>query len=440
MEKVRIGVIGTGYVGLVTGASFANIGFEVMCLDVVEKKVNMINQAIPPIFENGLQDLLTDVVKERKLLTATLNRRETLERSDVIFIALPTPSSADGSIDLTYIKSEVEELGKELRTMDGYKTFVVKSTVIPGTTKNVVLPLLEKYSGKKAGIDFGLAMNPEFLMEGLAISNFQKPDRVVIGAIDDRSFNEVKKLYLSFNCEIQQTTTSGAEMIKYAANSFLATKISYINEIANICEELGIDVSEVAYGLGLDERISPKFLRAGLGFGGSCFPKDVKALYALSKDLNRTSKILSAVLGINELQPMRAIQLLEGLMDIKGKRVALLGLAFKPDTDDMREAPSIVIANELLSKGAVVVAYDPIAKDTAMAVLPNITHSNSAEEALKDADAVIVVTEWKEFNNLSSKDFAIMRGNNIIDGRRVLDWKELINNGFNVKVIGQSPP
>lgn len=440
MEKVRIGVIGTGYVGLVTGASFANIGFEVMCLDVVEKKVNMINQAIPPIFENGLQDLLTDVVKERKLLTATLNRRETLEKSDVIFIALPTPSSADGSIDLTYIKSEVEELGKELRTMDGYKTFVVKSTVIPGTTKNVVLPLLEKYSGKKAGIDFGLAMNPEFLMEGLAISNFQKPDRVVIGAIDDRSFNEVKKLYLSFNCEIQQTTTSGAEMIKYAANSFLATKISYINEIANICEELGIDVSEVAYGLGLDERISPKFLRAGLGFGGSCFPKDVKALYALSKDLNRTSKILSAVLGINELQPMRAIQLLEGLMDIKGKRVALLGLAFKPDTDDMREAPSIVIANELLSKGAVVVAYDPIAKDTAMAVLPNITHSNSAEEALKDADAVIVVTEWKEFNNLSSKDFAIMRGKNIIDGRRVLDWKELINNGFNVKVIGQSPP
>lgn len=434
----KIGIIGTGYVGLVSGACFADIGFEVTCLDVIPDKVEKINKAIPPIFENGLKNLLEKVVLKEERLHATLNREETIKNSDLIFICLPTPSDEDGSINLRYIKSEAAEIGKELAKHSDYKVVVVKSTVVPGTTSGVVRELLEKHSGKTAGKDFGLAMNPEFLMEGLAISNFSNPDRVVIGAIDDRSFELVNKLYNSFSCPILKTTTSEAEMIKYAANSFLATKISFINEIGNICEKLGIDVGQVATGMGMDDRISPRFLRAGVGFGGSCFPKDVKALYAVSKAVGQESNILKATLQTNQHQPLRAVNLLQEMLDISGKTIALLGLAFKPETDDMREAPSILIANKLRDLGAEVKGYDPIAKETAEMAIPKITHCHSYTEAVENADAAILVTEWNEFKSLTPRDLKGMKQNILVDGRRVLDKQIFRDAGFKMRTIGQA--
>ncbi len=435
--KPRIGIIGTGYVGLVSGACFADLDFQVSCLDVVSEKVELINKAIPPIFENGLKELLLSVVTERKLLAATLNRQEMFDNSDLLFICLPTPSSEDGSIDLSFIENETKELAKLLKESKDYKTFVVKSTVIPGTTSGVVRKTLEEISGKIAGQDFGLAMNPEFLMEGLAISNFTKPDRIVIGAVDDTSFEHVKQLYTSFDCEILKTTTSEAEMIKYATNSFLATKVSFINEIANISEGLGINVGQVARGIGLDDRISPRFLRAGVGFGGSCFPKDVKALYAVSKQLNVESQVLKAALQANELQPQRAVDLLAQMTEIKGKVIALLGLAFKPETDDMREAPSIRISQRLHDMGATVRGYDPIAKETAQRSIPFITHCGSIQEAINGADGVIIVTEWNEFVELKPQDFSDMRTKVIVDGRRIYNPEVFTGSGFKIKIIGQ---
>ncbi|MCY3411083.1 MAG: UDP-glucose/GDP-mannose dehydrogenase family protein [Candidatus Heimdallarchaeota archaeon] len=437
MSKKRIGVIGTGYVGLVTGACFADIGYEVTCLDIVEDKVNKINSGVPPIFENGLEEMLKDVVLERKLLRATLDRDELLANSDIIFLCLATPSSEDGSINLDIMTGEVREIANCMKDKDEYKVFVVKSTVVPGTTTGIVKDLLES-QGKKAGEDFGLGMNPEFLMEGLAISNFSDPDRVVIGAIDDRSFEHINELYNTFTCEKMRTSPSAAEMIKYASNSFLALKISYINEIANISEKLEIDVGDVATGMGLDSRISSKFLRAGVGFGGSCFPKDVKALNYLSKQLGVPSRLLPGVLEVNKFQPLRVIDMLESCMTIEDSKICLLGLAFKPDTDDMREAASITIANELLKKGATVIGYDPIAKETAEEALPDITHATTAADALNGADACILVTEWKEFKDLSVDTFKTMKGKVIIDGRRILDYSTLRNNDFTVLVIGQA--
>ncbi|MDH5400999.1 MAG: UDP-glucose/GDP-mannose dehydrogenase family protein [Candidatus Heimdallarchaeota archaeon] len=435
----KIGIVGTGYVGLVTGVSFANLGFQITCLDVLEDKINQINAGIPPIYEKGLDSLLKIVVN-KGLLRGTLSREDMFNNSDVIFICLPTPSSEDGKINLKYIREEVIQLGKLLQTTSEYKTIVVKSTVVPGTTDGIVKQLLEQESGKTAGIEFGLAMNPEFLMEGLALENFQHPDRIVIGAIDDKSFNSVNNLYQSFTCPIQKVTNSAAEMVKYAANSFLATKISFINEIANMCELLDINVSDVANGMGSDSRISEKFLRAGVGFGGSCFPKDVKALHYLSKELNKESKILKATLEVNQYQPLRIIEILEKEIEIKGSLIGLLGLAFKPDTDDMREAPSITIANKLMKKGAIIYGYDPIAKISAREALPDIIHCKSVEELLEKTDVVILITEWSEFKNLTSRDFNVRPKKLIVDGRRILNWKELETNGNKIKVIGQTPP
>ena len=340
---------------------------------------------------------------------------------------------------MKYIESATIDIAKALKETDSYKTIVVKSTVVPGTTTDFVKPLLEKYSGKIAGVDFGLGMNPEFLKEGLAIQDFKNPDIIVIGSIDDKSYKMIQKIYESFTCEIKQVSPSTAEMIKYATNSFLAMKISFINEIANMSEIMGVDIDQVAEGIGADQRISSKFLRAGIGFGGSCFPKDVRALAATAKLLGLTAQTLDTAISVNRNQPLRAVELLEQMMDVKNKKIALLGLAFKPETDDMREAPSIIIANSLKAKGATVIGYDPIAKETAKLSMPQGTQfKESLKEVLNGVDGAILVTEWDEFRTLSSSDFETMNSKVVVDGRRILNWQELIKNGINIKVLGNS--
>lgn len=437
MDKpVRIGIIGTGYVGLVSGCCFGELGFNVLCGDVIEEKVNKINKGIAPIFENGLEELLNSLL-EKNLIRATLDIHEVVNNSDVIFICTGTPSRDDGSIDLKYIESATKSIAQVLKDTTEFKTIVVKSTVVPGTTINLVKDLLEEFSEKTAGVDFGLGMNPEFLKEGLAIEDFRNPDHIVIGAIDDKSYNMIAEIYDSFTCPIQKVNPSTAEMIKYATNSFLAIKISFINEIANMSEKMGVDIDAVAEGIGADQRISHKFLRPGVGFGGSCFPKDVKALAATAKSLGINAKTLDTSILVNKLQPLRAVELLEQMIDVKNKRIALLGLAFKPETDDMREAPSVIIASELIRKGAKVTGYDPIAKETARAAMPLGTEfCNSLSDVLQDSDAAILVTEWKEFVSLGPADFENMKSKIVVDGRRVLNWQELIKNGMKIKVLG----
>jgi UDPglucose 6-dehydrogenase len=436
VTKLRIGIIGTGYVGLVTGVCFGELGFPILCGDVIQEKVDKINKGESPIFENGLESLLKELL-DKKRIRATLNTAEVVQNSDVVFICTGTPSSDDGSIDLQYIQSAANDIGEVLKVTEEYKVIVVKSTVIPGTTSNFVKPILEKSSNKKAGVDFGLGMNPEFLKEGIAIKDFRKPDRIVIGCEDQKSYDTVAQLYNTFSCPIMKVDPSTAEMIKYASNSFLAVKISFINEIANMSEKMGVDISSVAEGMGLDTRISNEFLRPGLGFGGSCFPKDVKALSTAAKAENSTAKSLDAAIEVNNDQPLRAVQALESQIDIKEKRITLLGLAFKPETDDMREAPSVKIAHELISKGAIVIGYDPAATETANIAMPKeAIIKSSAEDALTGSDACILVTEWAEFENFGATQFSLMQGKTVIDGRRVLDWESISEAGFDVIVLG----
>ncbi len=438
MQNLRVGIIGTGYVGLVTGVCFGELGYQVICGDIIPEKIEKINKGISPIYESGLEILLVKLL-EKNLLTATLDIKEVIEQSDVIFICTGTPSTDDGTIDLSYIENASLDIGKALQDVEDFKTIVVKSTVIPGTTSNVVRPLLEKFSNKIANVDFGIGMNPEFLKEGIAIKDFKKPDRIVIGCDDDRSYKMIASLYDSFSCPVLKVNPSTAEMIKYASNTFLATKITFINEIANMTEKMDVDISAVAEGMGLDKRISSKFLRPGLGFGGSCFTKDIKALNANAKVIGNKSNLLDAVLATNSKQPLRAVELLENNKSIEGKKIALLGLAFKPGTDDMRDAPSIPIAEELIFRGAKVIAYDPIAKETAQNDMPSeVIFASSAKEALKGVDAAILVTEWDEFRGLGPSDFSLMTGKEIIDGRRILDWQLLSNAGYNISVLGNS--
>ena len=439
MDSVRVGIIGTGYVGLVSGACFGELGFQVTCGDVIEEKVNLINMGKPPIYENGLDDLLP-VLVSKKLLRASLKTNDVVENSDVIFICTGTPSREDGSIDLTYIKSATEDIGSALRNTNQYKTIIVKSTVVPGTTESFVKSILEEKSGKKCGDEFGLGMNPEFLMEGIAMEDFKNPDRIVIGAVNDRSYSMISQLYDSFTCPIMRVSPTTAEMIKYASNSFLALKISFINELANLSEKIGADISQVAEGMGYDKRISPKFLRPGVGFGGSCFPKDVKALANLAKVNGMESLTLNAALNVNLVQPKRAVTHLKELMDVKDKTIGLLGLAFKPETDDMREAPSATIANELLKEGAHVIGYDPVANENARRYLPKgVNVVESADEVLKQSDGVILVTEWNEFRNMPISKFESMKGRIIVDGRRVLSAEKFREAGFQIRILGTKP-
>lgn len=412
---MNISVIGTGYVGLTTAVGFAVEGHRVYCVDIDQNKIDMINSGKAPIYEENLEEHLQEVL-EKGLLTATTDLADAIEKTDISFICVGTPSNDDGSIDLKYVRQVSKDVGNIIRDKDRYHVFTIKSTVVPGTTEES-LKIIEDASGKRCGPDFGMCMTPEFLQEGKAMQDFFNPSRIVIGSFDERSLDMIKQLYKNTDAPIVECDLKTAEMIKYVSNSLLAAKISFSNEVGNICKKLAIDTYKVMEGVGLDSRINPKFLNSGCGFGGSCFPKDVKALIAKAKELGCTAKILDEIMNTNENQKTIVVDMLKDKMDIKGKTICLLGLAFKQDTDDIREAPSINVIKELLDAGAIVQAYDPKAEENMKEIYPSVTYAKSASDALKNVDACIVLTEWKEFENLKNEDF---NGIPVIEGRKIL--------------------
>ena len=407
---MKISIVGCGYVGCVTGVCFSDMGYEVILVDVDPIKVESINKGRPPIYEPGLEDLIR---KNRERICATMNLKDAVRDTEITFIAVGTPSNGDGSIDLTYVLRACEEVGDVLKEKEDFSIVIIKSTVFPGTTDNRVRKVLEYTSGKKAGIDFGLGSNPEFLREGNAVHDFLSPDRIVIGADDSRTADALKALYSSIDSRIVVTSSRTAEMIKYASNAALATKISFANEIGNLCKTIGIDSRDVFTGVGMDNRISPAFFRTGIGFGGSCFPKDVRALVTGARANGIELNILNAVLKTNEAQPLRLLSLLQKhLPTLEGKAIGVLGLAFKPGTDDIRESRAFSVITGLLSSGARIIAYDPAAMENLKKVFPQITYASSASAVL-EADAVLILTEWDEFEDLD------YHGKIVIDGRRL---------------------
>ncbi len=414
---MKISVIGTGYVGTVSAACFAELGHEVICVDIDQSKIDQINAGIPPIYEDGLSGLLKK--HAGKSLSATSDYEFAVNNSDVSFISVGTPSDSHGNIDLSIVRAASASLGDSIKKKKGYHVVVVKSTVVPETTEKVVLPILEEHSGKSLE-EFGIAMNPEFLREGKAVYDFMHPDKIVVGSLDKRAGNIVASLYKGIKCEITRTNLRTAEMIKYANNAFLATKISFVNEMGNICKELGIDTYEVMKAVGRDFRIGPHFLNSGAGFGGSCFPKDVKALIGKASGIGYEPVLLKSVIEVNEKQPSRMVYLLKNrLGDLDGKKIAVLGLAFKNDTDDIRESRSIPVIKELLENGAIVHAYDPMANENMRKLFGDIQYYGSARNALMGTDACLIMTEWDEFKSLD-KEFDVMENRLIIDGRHML--------------------
>jgi UDPglucose 6-dehydrogenase len=414
----NISIVGMGYVGLCTAAGFASKGARIVATDKDQQKVDSINKCKAPFHEPQLEEALRKATKQSKI-KGTVDLEKAILETDVTFVTVGTPSKPDGSSDLGQVQEAATEIGKALSKKEGYHLVVVKSTVLPGTTENLVKPILEKQSNKSCGSDFGLCMNPEFLREG--------------SAIYDTLFYKQQKIPLI------RTNLPTAELIKYANNAFLATKISYINTIANICEKIPeTDVAKVAEGIGLDNRINPRFLRAGLGYGGSCFPKDLKALIALAKQQKIEATMLEAVQKVNTNQAKHAVELVKKEVGmLENKRIAILGLSFKPDTGDMREAKSIQIINMLLDEGADVSAYDPVAVPNAKAIFKKrISYATSALNCLKDADCAVIVTEWNEFKDLKPEDFiASMKQPIVVDGRKIYN-PETFTKKLNYKAIG----
>ena len=408
-DTMQISVIGTGYIGSVTGACLAEMGHTIIFVGRDKKKLDIIRAGDSPIFEPGLGNLIR---KNRDLIETTIDMGYAVEKTELTFICVGTPPNEDGSSDLSQIREVSRTIGKVLGSDNKFHTIITKSTVLPGTIENVIIPILEKESGKKACIDFGIASNPEFLKEGTAVDDFFHTDRVVIGVNDRNTGHILEKLYRPLNVPIFTTSLRTSEMIKFASNAFLATKISFANEIGNLCKELGIDSYDVFEGVGLDTRINPKFFRSGIGFGGSCFPKDVNALIAYAKSKGITPRILNSVIETNNDQPHRMVALLKNHLDPKGRTIGVLGLAFKPDTDDIRESRALPVITMLLEEGANVKVYDPVAMTNFKKICPDLMYAASASEVM-DSDAILIVTEWDEFNNL---DYT---GKLVIDGRRI---------------------
>jgi UDPglucose 6-dehydrogenase len=428
----RICVIGTGYVGLVTGACFADMGNQVTCVDVDADKIEKLNRDVMPIFEPGLEEI---VRRNRKAgrLAFTTSYDEGVAPADFIFIAVNTPSGYEGEAELKYVRMAAEGIARALVR----EAVIVNKSTVPVGTGDWVASIVERHV--KPGIRFWVVSNPEFLREGSAVNDCMNPDRVVLGSTDRSAAERVAQLYLSLRCPIIITDLRTAEMIKYASNAFLATRISFINEIASICDRLGADVKQVALGMGYDKRIGHAFLDAGIGWGGSCFPKDVKALAHMAAIHGTHPQLLRAVMDINQDQRRKIIQKLRELLGgLDEKTIGILGLSFKPNTDDIREAPSLEVIHLLQAEGARIRAYDPAAMDNARRILPDVILCDSAYEAARGADALVLVTEWNEFKHLDLlKLRELMHQPILVDGRNVYDPAAMREAGFTYWGIGR---
>ncbi|MBE3090573.1 MAG: UDP-glucose/GDP-mannose dehydrogenase family protein [Actinobacteria bacterium] len=452
---MKVCVIGTGYVGLVTGVCLAEIGRNVICVDKDESKINMLLNGKMPIYEPGLDKLVEKNVKKKNLIFSS-DVESAIKSQDIIFICVGTPPMPDGSADLQQVEEVAKVIGNNL---NDYKIIVNKSTVPIGSGDWVSMIINDNTNNShiKSDATFDVVSNPEFLREGTAISDTFFPDRIVLGSSSKSAIDTMKKLYepiisqkfdlmdISFDPKnsksipIVETDLVSAEMIKYAANSFLATKISYINEIANICEKAGADVNMISYGIGLDSRIGTKFLNAGIGWGGSCFPKDVLALTKIAAEYGLATQLLNSVVNVNNQQRLKVVQKVqETLKIIKGKSIGVLGISFKPNTDDTRDSPPITIMNNLVNLGAKVKAYDPVVKKTPETLNSKVLICGSAEDIFRDSDLVILATEWEDFKDLNYKENGkLMKDMNFIDGRNFLDKDEMISYGFNYLGIGR---
>ena len=431
---MKITVIGTGYVGLVAGTCLAELGNDVICLDIDQSKIDNLNNNIMPIYEPGLKELV-DRNKKESRLKFTTDKEQAIQDSQVIFIAVGTPMGENHEADLRFVKSVAEDIGKY---MQEYKVIVDKSTVPVGTADKVKAIIKENQTQP---IEFDVVSNPEFLREGSAIKDFQNPDRVIIGSESEKAKELMTQIYKAVartGRPILHTDVKSAELIKYASNAMLATRISFMNELSHLAEKVGADIKKVAQGMGLDTRIGPRFLQAGVGYGGSCFPKDVQALIQTLKNNGCHSKILTAVEDANQLQKLSLLPKLKKLLpDLKDKTIAIWGLAFKPKTDDIREAPALVIIDQLIKEGAKINAFDPIAEKNAKKLFPDIKYSSNPYDSLENADALIIVTEWDEFRQLyKEKIKELLNTPNIIDGRNIWEPKEMEK--FNYIGVGRS--
>lgn len=432
---MKITVVGTGYVGLVTGTCLAEAGNTVLCIDIDKVKVAKMQNGEVPIYEPHLETYFERNIKSGRLHFST-KIEEGVDHGDIIFLALPTPEDEDGSADLSYVLGVANQIGELIKD---YKIVVSKSTVPVGTGERVKAVLKEK-----TDVPFDVVSNPEFLREGFAVEDFMKPDRIVVGVESDRAKKAMEKLYKTFvrtGNPIVFMDIKSAELTKYAANAFLATKITYMNEIANYCEKVGANVDDVRMGMGLDERIGKRFLFPGIGYGGSCFPKDVKALHKSGKDAEHHFAILDSVIEVNEKQKTIMFPKMEQHFDgnLKGKKIALWGLAFKPNTDDIREAPALYMIEKLLQAGASITAFDPEAMENVKAKLgDSIAFASSMMDAVKDADALLICTEWHAFRNPDFEKLKrALKGNVIFDGRNIYNPKEMDSLGFNYYSIGR---
>lgn len=444
LELMKITMVGTGYVGLVSGTCFSETGIHVTCVDIDKQKIDALNAGKVPIYEPGLDDLIKKNT-ERDRLKFTTKIEDTIPHSEVAFIAVGTPPDEDGSADLQYVLAVAKDIGKY---MQDYIVVVVKSTVPIGTSKKVKAAIKEELKKRNVNIPFDVASNPEFLKEGDAINDFMNPDRIVVGVSSKKAQTTMERLYHQFvlnNHPILFMDIPSAEMTKYAANAMLATRISFMNDLSNLCEKVGADINSIRIGIGSDPRIGNKFLYAGTGYGGSCFPKDVKALIKTSIKNNHELKILKAVEEVNERQKSILVKKLISFMGseeaIKGLKIALWGLSFKPNTDDMREAPALTIIEELTRLGATITAYDPIAMNEAKRILGNkISYATNEMEAVKDADVLFIVTEWLDFRSPDFDELGnTMNQRIILDGRNIYDKNTIKEHNFTYLSIGQAP-
>jgi len=438
---MNIAIVGTGYVGLVTGSCLAETGNDVTCVDVDSIKINNLNKGIIPIYEPGLNELVDRNTREGRLHFVT-DLTQTINTTDIIFIAVGTPPGEDGSADLSYVLQVAKTIGENI---DDYKLIVTKSTVPVGTAQKVRETIQKELDKRNLYIDFDVASNPEFLKEGNAVRDFMSPDRIIIGTDSESAKNLMTSLYKPFqmqNLRVILMDIPSAEMTKYAANAMLATRISFMNDIANLCEIVGADVNMVRDGIGSDTRIGRKFLYSGCGYGGSCFPKDVKALIRTAKENGYEMQVLQSVEAVNEEQKHVLFKKLKKAFngDLKDKTIAIWGLSFKPETDDMREAPSLVLINDLLKNGCEIRAYDPVAMDECRKNIGDkIYYATDQYDAINDSDALIIVTEWKVFRTPSFKIMKkLMRKPIIIDGRNIYDAKEMNDIGIEYSCIGKA--